>query len=683
MVCYNNFEKLAKIMTKLFSKNSIFTKIVILIMAFALLMPSFAFAKCACEEDTYLVVISTDENGTKIDDVKFNIYRQETDINGEKYLGQGLGRGHIGKSGSQEVKIKICNETETLAIEYYRGNNKAEKQYLWDIKVNCGDKKEVHLYLSSVSIVLKDASNELLKDTKFDIYSTIKDYNNKTVANERLFSNIKTGNTGQALLHLSEGTYMIRINPSIRDLDSIEKIFTIQSNKQTKLVYTLSTIKVSVLDSVNDVFKRSTFKLYVLKNVDGISYYRHILTDSTPDYGYKTLFVPAGDYRIEIEDSQRQFSNEYEFTLTEGVQKSIIHSADSIKLQILDPSRSPVEDRLVTIYEPSVHKDKKGEKVFKGITDEDGYVEFSLSESGMYSLEVEGILSGANYFKKQIYFDQTMTRDYRYTLSTLVLYLEKDGQLLTNQNFKIYATDEYFGVKSDLVASFYTNSQGYKELFLPPEKFYVEVKDYGLYPIQLSEGIENSIHVNLNTPATSTTSGLTTPQTVNQPSSAPANAIQIPISSIQPHENDLYLYDADNDGLSDFEEENIYRTSPFTADSDNDGYEDRTEIINGYNPNGTGKFTYASFSYGKPRASLSVEKAKADFLKQALKEKTGQDQLKISSQNWHTVVNAYIYGGYTIDELAAVISYGAPKAHPSIPASAWRKSADYQTLYII
>jgi hypothetical protein len=43
--------------------------------------------------------------------------------------------------------------------------------------------------------------------------------------------------------------------------------------------------------------------------------------------------------------------------------------------------------------------------------------------------------------------------------------------------------------------------------------------------------------------------------------------------------------DTDKDGLSDYEEENIYGTSPYLEDTDGDGMEDGEEIESGYNPN--------------------------------------------------------------------------------------------------
>jgi len=43
--------------------------------------------------------------------------------------------------------------------------------------------------------------------------------------------------------------------------------------------------------------------------------------------------------------------------------------------------------------------------------------------------------------------------------------------------------------------------------------------------------------------------------------------------------------DADEDGLSDYEELYLYRTSPYLKDSDSDGVEDRAEITQGQDPN--------------------------------------------------------------------------------------------------
>jgi len=45
------------------------------------------------------------------------------------------------------------------------------------------------------------------------------------------------------------------------------------------------------------------------------------------------------------------------------------------------------------------------------------------------------------------------------------------------------------------------------------------------------------------------------------------------------------MIDSDNDGISDYDEVNIYNTNPFSADTDNDGFTDGAEILSGFNPN--------------------------------------------------------------------------------------------------
>jgi len=47
--------------------------------------------------------------------------------------------------------------------------------------------------------------------------------------------------------------------------------------------------------------------------------------------------------------------------------------------------------------------------------------------------------------------------------------------------------------------------------------------------------------------------------------------------------------DTDDDGLSDYQEIQLYETNPLKVDTDGDTYPDGEEVKNGYNPNGPGK----------------------------------------------------------------------------------------------
>ncbi len=60
---------------------------------------------------------------------------------------------------------------------------------------------------------------------------------------------------------------------------------------------------------------------------------------------------------------------------------------------------------------------------------------------------------------------------------------------------------------------------------------------------------------------------------------------QSPKTSQEQQDDALKAQDTDKDGLSDYDELNIYNTSPFLEDSDSDGVLDKIEIERGQDPN--------------------------------------------------------------------------------------------------
>jgi len=55
-----------------------------------------------------------------------------------------------------------------------------------------------------------------------------------------------------------------------------------------------------------------------------------------------------------------------------------------------------------------------------------------------------------------------------------------------------------------------------------------------------------------------------------------------------------------------------------------------------------------------------------------------KNKISKSKQWWYGYVNAYVYGGYTLAEIRQGVKFGGKTVHPTIPASAWRNSADYK-----
>ncbi|MCK5027893.1 MAG: hypothetical protein KAS07_05735, partial [Candidatus Pacebacteria bacterium] len=69
--------------------------------------------------------------------------------------------------------------------------------------------------------------------------------------------------------------------------------------------------------------------------------------------------------------------------------------------------------------------------------------------------------------------------------------------------------------------------------------------------------------------------------------------------------DDRVFQDSDNDGISNYDEVNIYNTDPFIADSDGDGFFDGAEILGGFNPNDP--TSEAVLVYEEPRTGGYLE----------------------------------------------------------------------------
>jgi len=151
---------------------------------------------------------------------------------------------------------------------------------------------------------------------------------------------------------------------------------------------------------------------------------------------------------------------------------------------------------------------------------------------------------------------------------------------------------------------------------------------------------------------------------------------------------DLIDEDEDEDGLGLYAE---YQqgTDPWNPDSDEDGYTDGTEALNGYNPLGTGRkprqaevastIKTGNFVYGKTRlASLGDEQALARELRVLLENDFGDGKIPNPRSHWPTLVNAYVYGGYSAAEIAHTLRYGPGLVHPAILANEWRLSEEYK-----
>lgn len=82
--------------------------------------------------------------------------------------------------------------------------------------------------------------------------------------------------------------------------------------------------------------------------------------------------------------------------------------------------------------------------------------------------------------------------------------------------------------------------------------------------------------------------------------------------------------------------------------------------------------------YDKERFYPAKEQALAESLKTELEYFFGKGMIPLSRENWPTVVQAYLYGGYSVKEIVQAIRFGGKTVHPQFTANAWRNSGDYK-----
>lgn len=82
--------------------------------------------------------------------------------------------------------------------------------------------------------------------------------------------------------------------------------------------------------------------------------------------------------------------------------------------------------------------------------------------------------------------------------------------------------------------------------------------------------------------------------------------------------------------------------------------------------------------YDKNRTSLAAEQEKAAQLKRELEIFFGEGLIPISAENWATVVQSYVYGGYNAQDIAQAIRFGGKTVHPKLQKKFWQETEDYQ-----
>jgi len=131
-------------------------------------------------------------------------------------------------------------------------------------------------------------------------------------------------------------------------------------------------------------------------------------------------------------------------------------------------------------------------------------------------------------------------------------------------------------------------------------------------------------------------------------------------------------WDTDGDGLSDGEEVLRWTTNPLKADSNSNGLTDVQDLKTGFSPiTLTQQFT--SYAGVMRWPGLGDEYRKSEELRDALNVLLGAGHWRAhGNADWFKMVNAYIYGGYSAEEVASYARGNGYALSANTPAEYWR-----------
>lgn len=83
--------------------------------------------------------------------------------------------------------------------------------------------------------------------------------------------------------------------------------------------------------------------------------------------------------------------------------------------------------------------------------------------------------------------------------------------------------------------------------------------------------------------------------------------------------------------------------------------------------------------YNKVRLPKDVVEKKARVLKKKLEGYFGKGKIPLDAKYWPRYVDAYVYGGYSVQAIAQGIRFQGATVHPEIGFEAWQSSPSYKT----
>lgn len=215
-----------------------------------------------------LRVIFRDAEGKLLKNVKFDVYLQSFDVDGNPILDETkLNVDKLvhadyttGDAGAVAAMVAAGN----YAIRVH-GTGAASYFYIWNQGVTAGAVAALDYNLGTVRVILEDGLGGLVKNYALSLYQQDSDVRGKPILGSLAAGNLTTGSTGKVDAYLPAGTYAAKIPATYPGAAYTKFRITAVDQKLVTTTYRLSGFRVIIRDDQGNLVRSAKFSVATQK----------------------------------------------------------------------------------------------------------------------------------------------------------------------------------------------------------------------------------------------------------------------------------------------------------------------------------------------------------------------------------------------------------------------------------
>lgn len=269
-------------------------------------------AQAACREnETTIQVVSRDVNGTLLPGVNYVVHGQNTNPDGQPYLGASIASGKTDAGGQSAACVR--SDAAPFAVNFYEYNASYGNRILWSESLaTAGQTVTAEVRLSYLRVIVRDGESGLLKNVKYDVFVQAYDVDGSPIVDENKINQAKlvsdkynTGASGELRSYLGAGKYVVRVHGTGSSYFYLWEQ-DVANTAATTLEYKLGTLRVVLEDGLGALMKNRTFDLYTQDfDVRENPIYGNLISANLDvgSTGKYDAYLPPGSYALKIPGS--------------------------------------------------------------------------------------------------------------------------------------------------------------------------------------------------------------------------------------------------------------------------------------------------------------------------------------------------------------------------------------------